>query len=130
MASRSESFYSIRRSMTAVYVAAALFGGLVLANTASVSAHELKHKHLTIVHPWTFPTSDELPHVATVHMKIRNMGKIADRLLSAASPRAVRVELHNGSTADPRPAATLSVPAGTELRSRIMLHGIIQPFET
>ena len=60
---------------------------------APVQAHEVKQKNLQIVHPWAHESTDKTATSADVYMIIRNLGKTPDRLVSAATQRAGRVEL-------------------------------------
>ena len=61
-------------------------------------AHSHKKKNLEIVHPWTPETIRTEPAIARVYMTIRNGGRVADRLVSASTARAQKVELVAGET--------------------------------
>lgn len=64
----------------------------------AVHAHEYQVGDLRIAHPWARPTvAGQLSGGA--YLSIANQGKIADKLLSAASPAAKSVEIHSMSMA-------------------------------
>jgi copper(I)-binding protein len=72
---------------------------LIMASGAPVGAHDYKVGNLLIDHPWARAT----PHGTNVgggYLTIRNRGKAADRLLSASSPVAGRVEIHQMTMKD------------------------------
>jgi periplasmic copper chaperone A len=62
----------------------------VIACGAGAVAHEIKHEALTIVHPWVLET--EKP-TTDLHVKIKNSGKVAERLLRASTRVATAVLL-------------------------------------
>jgi copper(I)-binding protein len=74
---------------------------LCLAALAALpsAAADYSHKGIAIGHPYAVPT---VPGAATgaVYLTLRNGAKTGDRLLSATTPRAGRVELHRVSVAD------------------------------
>ena len=66
---------------------------LVLAGTATAFAHEATSKGVTVAHPWTRAT----PGGATVgaaFLEITTDKGVTDKLISASSPAAGRVEIH------------------------------------
>ena len=69
---------------------------LGLAVASAAHAHEYSAGDLRIAHPWTRPTVASAP-VAAGYLEVTNTGKTADRLVSAASPNATRVEIHQSS---------------------------------
>ena len=69
---------------------------VALAAAGSALAHEYTAGDLRIAHPWTRPTSAGAP-AAAGYMDITNTGRSADRLVSASTPAAARVELHQSS---------------------------------
>ena len=76
--------------MRMVCIAASLFAALSMT---SADAHEATSKGVTVAHPWSRAT----PGASTVgvaFMEIKTAEGTADRLISAASPVAGRVELH------------------------------------
>jgi periplasmic copper chaperone A len=91
----------------------ALAAVLAIAATAA-GAHEYSVGTLEIVHPWTRATPKSAP-VAGGYLKITNKGQTADRLLSASSLSAPRVEIHemtmSGGTMRMRP-----LPKGLEIK--------------
>ena len=80
----------------------------------AATAHSHTKRGLEIVHPWTRETPDKDTTTARVFMTIKNRSGRSDRLLSASTPRADKVELHAADAASPRqakPAATAFVIA-------------------
>lgn len=73
-----------------------LFAAALALAAAGAHAHEYAAGDLRIAHPWTRPTTAGAP-VAAGYFEVTNVGKTADRLVSAASPSAARVELHQSS---------------------------------
>jgi copper(I)-binding protein len=63
-------------------------GLAALVAAGSAAAHETKHKSLTVIHPWVHET--ETPE-ATLHIRIKNTGRAAERLLRATSPLADKI---------------------------------------
>jgi copper(I)-binding protein len=85
---------------------------------APAPAHSHKKRNLVIVHPWTPETVAKEGITARVFMTIRNGGRAPDRLLSASTPRADKVELAVGDHAtakDGKPVAPFSIAPGKAL---------------
>ena len=82
-------------------------------------AHSHKKKGLEIVHPWTPAMVEANVANIPVYMKLKNGGGAPERLLSATTPLADKVELiepkAQGSVMLPTVVPALSVPAGGEL---------------
>jgi periplasmic copper chaperone A len=82
-------------------------------------AHSHKKKALEIVHPWTPAMVEANVANIPVYMKLKNGGGAPERLLSATTPLADKVELiepkAQGAMTLPTVATALSVPAGGEL---------------
>jgi copper(I)-binding protein len=85
---------------------------------------------------WAAPTPAGVD-VAAGYMTIANPTATADRLLSATSPRAARVEVHemsmDGSIMRMRPLERLEIPARGEVRlapggNHLMFFGVEEPF--
>jgi periplasmic copper chaperone A len=71
----------------------------IAACAAPAGAHDYKAQGLLIDHPWARAT----PQGTTVgagYLTVRNRGKTADRLLSAATPVAGKVEIHQMTVKD------------------------------
>jgi hypothetical protein len=85
-----------------------LLSAAVLA--APAAAHSNKKNGLEIVHPWT-PASAKDAAAARVFMTVRNAGGGPDRLVSASTPRAEKVELNEAG----RGHAAFVVRTGEEL---------------
>src|SRR5262245_31730913 len=79
------------------------------ALAASATAHSHKAKGLEIVHPHTLQTQKGAV-TARVIMTVRNDGRTPDRLVSASTPRAAKVELKAG-----KGGAAFVIKAGGEL---------------
>ena len=100
-------------------------------------AHGFKAGSIEIEHPWARATADGATNGA-VYLVLDNEGKAADRLVSAASPAAAKVQLHahiddNGvmrmreiNAIDLAPDATVKLaPGGLHL----MLLGLVEPLK-
>ena len=90
------------RCLLALLVAAAM--------AAPAAPHSHKAKGLEIVHPWT-PAQPNGAAAARVFMIIKNASGKSDRLLSASTQRADKVELHSAG----KGAAAFVVRNGKEL---------------
>lgn len=64
-----------------------------LAASAPLFAHDYQAGQIGIAHPYARPTVPGQPSGAA-YLTLENKGKTADRLLSASSPAARRVEIH------------------------------------
>jgi copper(I)-binding protein len=107
---------------------------LLLAAVLAPPAHAHSHKKRTleIVHPWTTAMVEERVVNVAVYMKLKNGSRAPERLLSAATPLADKVELIApkavGAVRLPTPASALTIPARGELvlgpdGARILLSG-------
>jgi copper(I)-binding protein len=65
----------------------------------SAGAHDYTRGGLFIDHPWTRPTPQGVK-VGSGYLVIRNRGKVPDRLVSASSPIAGKVEIHRTAVKD------------------------------
>ena len=83
---------------------------VAVALAAPAAAHSHKAKRLEIVHPHTLQTQKGTV-TARVFMTIKNDGRAADRLVSASTPRASKVELNGVGKGD----TAFVVKAGSEL---------------
>ena len=105
---------------------------LLLAAAAlplSASAHSHKSKGLEIVHPWT-PAQPKGAVTARIFMTIKNDSGRTDRLLSASTPRASRVELKGPG----KGAAAFTIRSGEQLGlagdgPRVVLIGLKTPLQ-
>ena len=79
--------------MTKLAILAASVLALFAANAAH--AHDYHIKDLTILHPWARPAAEG--QTGAVYLTIKNDGKEGDKFLSAESPAAAEVELHETS---------------------------------
>ena len=90
----------------------------------SVWAHDFRVGDLRIDHPYATPTLPGLRTGAVYFRGIRNTGAAADRLLSASTPVAGRVEIHRmqmqGDVMRMRAVPSLDLPAGATVA---MKHG-------
>ncbi|MFG1419672.1 copper chaperone PCu(A)C [Xanthobacter sp. V0B-10] len=130
----SSLFHTFRKASAA----AVLSLGLAGLTASALSAHEYKAGAIEIDHPWARAT----PGGATVgggYVVLKNTGTTPDRLVSATSPVAGRVEIHemamtNGvMTMRPLPEG-LPIPAGATVALKpgsyhIMLMQLKQPLK-
>lgn len=109
----------------------------VLTLAVPALAHGFKVGAIEIEHPWARATADGTDNGA-VYMVLNNEGKSGDRLLSASSPAAAKVELHahiddNGvmrmreiDAIDLGPDATVKLAPGG---LHVMLLGLKEPLK-
>lgn len=90
---------------------------LAAAIVPPAAAHSHKKKGLEIVHPWTPETVQKDAATARVFMTIKNRGRAPDRLVSASTPRADKVELAavEDAAKDGTSAAPFSIAPGKAL---------------
>ena len=104
-----------------------VFAGIgVIALGTGALAHEIKHKAITIVHPWVMETEQA---EAVLSLKIKNAGETTERLLRASTPVASKVSIVDSVSQDEK---ALSIPGRGELRFRsdgphIVLSGLKKP---
>ena len=108
-----------RTLLRAVLMTSATFVSLPFLG-APVVAHDFRAGDLAIDHPWTRAVGAAAP-TAAGYMVIRNTGAAPDRLVSAETPRAARVEMHAMSVTDGimrmRPIdGGIALPPGGEVR--------------
>ena len=108
---------------------------LIAALSASVTAQQNTLGDLSVERPW----ARELPPVApngAAYLRIENAGNTADRIVSASSPIAKRVELHahemDGGVMKMRHVRSVEVPAQGAVsfeprRMHVMLIGLKEP---
>lgn len=92
-------------------------------------AHDFKAGDLRIDHPYATPSRPGLSTGAVYFRGVRNTGPVTDRLLSATTPVAGRVEIHRmqmlpgaqGEVMQMRAVPSLEVPAGVTVALR---HGV------
>ncbi|MGE0658224.1 MAG: copper chaperone PCu(A)C [Reyranellaceae bacterium] len=97
--------------------------------------HDYKLGALSIAHPWARAT---VGPVGGAFLSIENKGATADRLVSAASPVAKTVEIHNhikdGDVMRMRAVDGIDLPAGGKVELKpggyhIMLMGLSKPLK-
>jgi periplasmic copper chaperone A len=71
---------------------AAVLAGAILSATGAF-AHEASNNGVTVVHPWVRATPGGST-ITAAYMEIKTAAGVTDRLLSASTPAAGRVELH------------------------------------
>jgi len=99
--------------------------GVVALGTGALS-HEIKHKAITIVHPWVMETEQA---EAVLSLKIKNAGEATERLLRASTPLASKTLIVDSVSQDGK---ALSIPGRGELMLRsdgphIVLSGLKKP---
>ncbi len=91
----------------------------------AAQAHDFKAGDLRIDHPYATPTRPGLSTGAVYFRGIRNTGAVADRLLSASTPAAGRIEIHHmqmqGEVMRMRAVPALDIPADATVA---MKHGM------
>jgi copper(I)-binding protein len=111
-----------------------LLGAALLLAPASAFASTTEAGALRLENPWT--RAANAGGQGGGFLVIRNTGAAADRLLSAASPAAQRMELHthirDGDVMRMRPVADIPVPANGSVTLQpgglhLMLIGLTQP---
>jgi len=97
-------------------VSALLLAAATLAPSAGLS-HSHKRKNLEIVHPWTMAMLEKGTTTARVFMTIKNSGGAPERLISASTPQAEKVELSagDGAAKDIKSAAAFTIGPGKVL---------------
>ena len=113
----------------------------LIALLLAVSTAALPHSHekgdLQIRHPWSRATPPGAK-VAAGYFEIRNNGKQSDRLLSASTPVAKKVEMHvtehAGEVAKMRQLRAFEVPGRERLAlepngAHLMLVDLVQPLK-
>ena len=115
-----------------------LFTSLVLLLfSTALFAHSHEKGDIQVRHPWSRATPPGAK-VAAGYMEIRNNGRQPDRLLSAATTVAQRVEIHvterDGEVMKMRQVKALEIPAREryELRpggAHLMLVDIVRPLK-
>ena len=114
-----------------------LVAAVLLAPAALAMAHSSEKGDIQVRHPWSRATPPGAK-VAAGYMEIRNNGSQPDRLLSAATPVAKRVEMHvterDGEVMKMRQAKSFEIPARQRLTlaaggAHLMLVDIAQPLQ-
>jgi copper(I)-binding protein len=100
-------------------------------------AHNYEKGDIQVRHPWSRATPPGAK-LAVAYLEIRNTGKQPDRLLSASTPAAQRVEMHvterDGEVMRMRQVTSFALPARErfELRpggAHLMLVDIVRPLK-
>lgn len=112
----------------------------VLLAATTAHAHDFRAGNLIIDHPYAIPSLAGAGNGAAYFRGIRNRGATADRLLSATTAAAERVELHemkmDGDVMRMREVPAIDLPAGEEVQLRhgqrfhLMLISLRQPLAT
>lgn len=104
------------------------------------SGHGYRLGDIRIVHPWAMPTAREVAGDASGvgYLVLKNNGRKSDRLLSASTEIAEKVELRahsgTGDTPTTRSVESIEIPAGGEVRLEpggpyLLLQNLKQPLE-
>lgn len=113
-----------------------LTGAAWLLGAAAATAHDYKVGAIDIGHPWARATAAG-QQAGGGFLKLKN-GGAADRLVSASSPAAQRVELHtmamDGDVMRMRQVDAIALPAGQTVELKpgglhLMLMGLKQPLQ-
>lgn len=114
---------------------------ILLLCTAFAASAALAHNHgkgdIQVHHPWSRATPPGAK-VGVGYMEIRNRGKQPDRLVSASTPVAKRVEMHvterDGEIAKMRQLKTFEIPGGERMLlapdgAHLMLVDLVAPLK-
>lgn len=120
-------------------VAAAILAAIAFMTGVGrdLAAHGVKAKTLDIVHPWAYETDGGVDPVE-VYLRVKSRDRKADRLVSASSPRATRVELQGPKGGPGQPLASIEIKPGATVDlspsgPRLVLHGLgkaMNPYDT
>lgn len=109
-----------------------------LAQATPTVAHDYTVEGLTIDHPWARPTPGK-SKVAAVYLSLVNKSGTGDTLVSASSPVAAKIEVHETSIADGiakmrRLDGGLPIAAGATVKlepagMHLMLFGLSRPLK-
>lgn len=123
-----------RRGAMALLLACATFA----ASSLAAEAHGFKVGSIEIEHPWSRATPPGA-RTGAGYLALSNSGSEDDRLVSAASPVAEKVEVHEMKIVDgvmnmKQVAGGIEIPAGGEAELapggfHLMLIGIKEPFK-
>lgn len=95
---------------------------VLVALTGLAGAHDFKAGELRIDHPYATPSRPGVQTAAVYFRGIRNTGAQADRLLSASTPVAGRVEIHRmrmqGDVMQMRAVPVLDISGNTTVPMR------------
>jgi periplasmic copper chaperone A len=95
---------------------------LALLSMGSAHAHDFRQGDVVMDHPYATPSLSGTTTGAVYFKSIRNKGKTPDRLLSARTAAAARVEIHqmqmDGNVMRMRQVPVLELPAQTEVSLR------------
>ena len=97
---------------------------VTLVCSDDANAHGYKKASVAVLHPWTRAAFEPGTRDCVVGMDLRNSAKAADRLLSATSRVAARVELR-AAGAPPAQSAITVPPAATVTLGRKGAHVVL-----
>ncbi|MBL8702855.1 MAG: copper chaperone PCu(A)C [Alphaproteobacteria bacterium] len=125
------------RSSAGLAVAFGLALGLVLAGPGGAAGAEFNAGTMRVHTPVAFSTPAAARNGAA-YLIMQNRGSAADRLMSASTPAAARVELHStvteGGVMKMRPLTAIDIPAGGTVRlqrggQHVMLLDLREPLK-
>lgn len=113
---------------------------ILIGGSLPASGHGYRLGNIKIVHPWIMSIAPSLTHDTSGagYLVLRNTGDKPDKLLSASTAIASKVELRfSDKTSHPpiaRQTNAIEIPAGGEVRlqpggSHLMLMGLKQPLK-
>jgi copper(I)-binding protein len=111
----------------------ALLAAVILAQPANAHSHEAGH--LVIGHPWSRPAPAGRP-IAAAYLSITNNGAVPDALVSASSPLAASVQMHQTTLSEGmarmRPLQEVEIAPGKTVKIEpggihLMLVGLTGP---
>jgi copper(I)-binding protein len=104
--------------------------------TDEAPGEQISAMRLQVLDTWASPTPGGVD-VSAGYLTIANDGESADRLVSASSPRAAQVEIHemimDGAVMQMRPLTVLEIAPGQRVElapggRHLMFIGVTQPF--
>lgn len=119
-----------RRFIAPIIASLSLCGG-------AAWAHEVTSKGVTVAHPWARATP-EGANVGAAYMEVKTEAGVTDRLLSASTPVAGRVEIHthimDGDVMKMRKVDAVALVAGKShvlkpMGDHVMLFDLKQPLK-
>ena len=104
-----------------------LFALMAFFSASAAIAHGANAGDIEVEHPYALPTPPGAKNGAVYFRALRNSGRQPDRLVSASTPAAARVEIHesvidNAGVMRMRELESIDLPAHKEVRPRHQGH--------
>jgi copper(I)-binding protein len=110
-----------------VFACSLLVALMALLSASAAIAHGASAGDIEVEHPYALPTPPGAKTGAVYFRALRNSGRQPDRLISASTPAAARVEIHesvidNAGVMRMRELESIDLPARKEVRPRHQGH--------